>query len=418
MKRAIVAMGGGPTRVINHTLFGIVDEAGKHGVEVLAAHHGITGLLKEDFIELTPGTPPISTHRNLPGAMIGSTRQKPRPEDCHRVFEIFKRLDAKYLFYIGGNDTAEAASIINREADAVGYELRCFHVPKTIDNDLVENDHTPGYGSAARYVANAVIGDDLDVASLPGIKIDVIMGRSAGWLAAAAALGRRSEEDGPHLVYFPERAKSISDFVNDVLAVYEKYGRAVVAVSEGLCGPDQVALLSSEFIRNELSQEPYAPIMGVLDALARAEDATGGAKKDHFGHTELSGTGTLADTLSLAIKLAAHERLAKAPRCRADTFGYPQRSYAGDISPVDAGEAELVGRTAVSFAIEKDVDGSVSLGAERSSGKYRAVPKLISLDAVAGKVRCLPEDFINDAGNNVSPAFIEFARPLTGDLAR
>jgi len=418
MKQAVVAMGGGPTRVINHTLFGIVEEAQKHGIKVLAARHGITGLLQEDFIKLTPGKPPISTHHRLPGAMIGSTRQKPKAEDCHQVFDIFKRHDVHYLFYIGGNDTAEAASIINREATAAGYELRCFHVPKTIDNDLVENDHTPGYGSAARFVAHALIGDDLDVASLPGIKIDIIMGRNAGWLAAAAALGRRSEEDGPHIIYFPERAKSLDDFVTETLSVYEEYGRAIVAVSEGLCGPDQITFLSSEFVRNELSQKPYVPIMKMLKALARVEDAAGGAKKDTFGHTQLSGTGTLADVLSLSVKVAARERMGKAPRCRADTFGYPQRSYAGDISPVDASEAELVGRSAVSFAVERDADGSVSLRAERVNGEYRAFTELISLDAVAGKVRYLPQEFINAEGNHVTPAFLEFARPLAGELAR
>ena len=418
MKRAIVAMGGGPTRVINRTLFGVVDEAARHGVEVLAAHHGIAGLLKEDFLPLTPSAPPVSTHVLLPGAMIGSTRHKPDQADCRKAFEIFKKESAHYFFYIGGNDTAEAASIINREAGSAGYELRCFHVPKTIDNDLVENDHTPGYASAARFVAHALLGDDLDVRSLPGIKFNIIMGRKAGWLTAAAALCRRSPEDGPHLMYFPERAKSLDDVLTDILSVYEEYGRCVIACSEGLSGPDQVSFLSSEFVRNELSREPYAPVMDMLKGLAAVEEATGGARKDTFGHTQLSGTGTLADVLSSCVKIAMYKRYGKVVRCRADTYGYLQRSYAGDVSPVDAEEAEIVGRKAVEYAVARDTDGSVAIRADRSGGKYRASFDLVSLDAVAGKERHMPEDFLNGEGNGVTQAFIDYAKPLVGELMR
>jgi len=418
MRRAVVAMGGGPTRVINRTLFGLVDEAAKQNVEVLAARHGITGLLSEDFVELTPSTPPVSTHRDWPGAMVGSTRHKPTQDDCHRAFEIFKRRDVHYFFYIGGNDTAEATSIINREAKAAGYELRCFHVPKTIDNDLVENDHTPGYGSAARFVAHGLLGDDLDVRSLPGIKINIIMGRKAGWLTAAAALCRRSEEDGPHLQYFPERAKSLDDIITDILAVYEKHGRCVVAMSEGVSGPDQADFLSSEFVRQELSREPYAPLAAVLERLERVEDAAGGAKKDAFGHPQLSGTGTLADVVGSAVRIAAYKRYGKKVRCRADTYGYLQRSFAGEVSPVDAGEAEQVGRRAVAFAVERDVDGSVTIRADRSGGRYSVSYRLISLDAVAGRERVVPAEFLNEDGNGVTRAFHDYARPLVGPLLR
>ena len=418
MKRAIVATGGGPTRVINRTLFGVVDEANRHGIEVLAARYGILGVLKEDFLKLTADTPPVSTHSLLPGAMMGSTRHKPNAADCETAFEVFRKLEAGYFFYIGGNDTSEATAIINRDASAAGYELRCFHVPKTIDNDLVENDHTPGYGSAARFVAHALLGDDLDVGSLPGIKINVIMGRKAGWLTAAAALCRRSEEDGPHLLYFPERPKSLNEVLTDILRAYERHGRAVVAVSEGLNGPDKADFLGSPSVRLELSQEPYAPILRMLESLAGVADASGDAKRDAFGHIQLSGTGTLADVLAATVKIAAFKKFGKAVRCRADTFGYVQRSYAGDVSPVDASEAEMVGRKAVAFAAEKDVDGSLALRADRAGGNYRASVELISLEAVAGKVRTLPDDFINEAGNGVTPTFIEYARPLVGDLLR
>ena len=418
MKRAIVAMGGGPTRVINRSLFGVVDEAARHGIEVLGALHGIQGVLKEDFHPLSPGEPPLSTHRDLPGAAIFSTRHKPTAEDCAKAFEIFKKHQASYFFYIGGNDTAEATSIVSRAAQSAGHELRCFHVPKTIDNDLVENDHSPGYGSAARFVAHALLGDDLDVRSLPGIKIDIIMGRKAGWLAASAALCKRSEEDGPHLIYFPERPKSLAQIVAEVLAVYRKHGRAVVAVSEGLRGPDGAEFIASKSIRAELSQEPYAPIMAMLNALGPIEEACGGAKKDAFGHVQLSGTGTMADVLAAAVKIGAFKAFGKAARCRADTFGYLQRCHASEPSPVDAKEAEMVGRKAVGYAVKKNVSGSVALRAERAGGKYRARTELIPLEAVAGKERHLPDEFINAEGNGVTPAFVEYAMPLVGKLLR
>jgi 6-phosphofructokinase 1 len=418
VKRAIVAMGGGPTRVINRSLFGVVDEAAKHGIEVLGALHGIQGVLKEDFRPLSPSQPPLSTHRNLPGAAIFSTRYKPTAEDCAKAFEIFKKREASYFFYIGGNDTAEATSIVSRAAQSSGHELRCVHVPKTIDNDLVENDHSPGYGSAARFVAHALLGDDLDVQSLPGIKIDIIMGRKAGWLAASAALCKRSDEDGPHLVYFPERPKSLAQIVADVLAVYRKYGRAVVAVSEGLHGPDGAEFIASKAIRAELSQAPYAPIMTMLNALGPIEEACGGAKKDSFGHVQLSGTGTMADVLAAAVKIGGFKAFGKAARCRADTFGYLQRCHASEPSPVDAKEAEMVGRKAVGYAVKKGVSGSVALRAERADGKYRARTKLIPLEAVAGKERRLPDEFINAEGTGVTPAFVQYATPLVGELLR
>jgi 6-phosphofructokinase 1 len=418
MKSAVVAMGGGPTRVINRSLFGVVDEASKHGIEVLAARHGIMGVLNEKFEPISAGKPPLSDHKALPGAVIGSTRHKPTTDDCAKAFQIFKKLDIHYFFYIGGNDTAQVTSIINREAKTAGYELRCFHVPKTIDNDLVDNDHCPGYGSAARFVAHALVGDDLDVKSLPGVKIDIIMGRKAGWLTAATALCRCSEEDGPHLQYFPERAKSLDDIITEILATYDKYGKCIVAMSEGVHGPDNAEFVLSDYVRNELSREPYSAIMGLLDGYLAIENASGGLKKDAFGHVQLSGTGTLADVMSAAVKIGSYKAYGKAVRCRADTFGYLQRSYAGDISPVDAEEAEMVGRCAVAYAVEKDTDGSVSLRADRSGGKYRAFTELISLEAVAGLERYLPEEFINADGNGVTPAFLDYARPLVGELVR
>jgi 6-phosphofructokinase 1 len=411
-----------------------VDEAAKHRIKVLGALHGIQGVLKEEFRPLSSGQPPLSTHRDLPGAAIFSTRHRPSAEDCARAFEIFKKHGASYFFYIGGNDTAEATLIVSRAAESAGHDLRCIHVPKTIDNDLVENDHSPGYGSAARFVAHALLGDDLDVLSLPGIKIDIIMGRKAGWLAAAAALCKRSEEDGPHLIYFPERPRSLAQIVAEALGVYRRHGRAVVAVSEGLQGPDGAEFIASKAVRAEIAREPYAPILAMLNAFGPIEEACGGAKKDSFGHVQLSGTGTLADVLAAAVKIGAFKAFGKAARCRADTFGYLQRCHASEASPTDAKEAEMVGRKAVVYAVKRNANGSVALRAERAGGlfghaqgrreqrrmggKYRARTELIPLEAVAGKERLLPDEFIDAEGNGVTPAFIEYAKPLVGKLLR
>ena len=153
-----------------------------------------------------------------PAAALGSCRHKPTKEDCERVFEVFRQHDVRYFFYIGGNDSAETADLVNKIARERNYELRIFHVPKTIDNDLRVTDHCPGYGSAARYVAQCFMGNDLDNRALPGVKIDIVMGRHAGWLTAAAALGRSEAGDGPHLIYVPERPVSLEKMASDVKA--------------------------------------------------------------------------------------------------------------------------------------------------------------------------------------------------------
>ncbi|MCH5372610.1 MAG: diphosphate--fructose-6-phosphate 1-phosphotransferase, partial [Planctomycetes bacterium] len=204
---AVIGQSGGPTHVINQSLVGCVTELRKHPQvhRVLGARHGVRGIVSEQFVDLT-GTPMEKLDRIAvtPSAALGSTRDKPDREYCHRIFEAFRRNDVRYFFYIGGNDSSDTCRIVNQEAKDARYELHVFHIPKTIDNDLVCNDHTPGYGSAARFVACAFIGDNLDNRALQGIKINVVMGRHAGWLTAASTLGRQSESDGPHLVYVPE----------------------------------------------------------------------------------------------------------------------------------------------------------------------------------------------------------------------
>jgi 6-phosphofructokinase 1 len=309
-------------------------------------------------------------------------RKKPTREECLAMFETFRRRDIRYLFYIGGNDSAETANIVLECARNENYPIRVVHVPKTIDNDLRVTDHCPGYGSAAKFVAQAFLGDNLDNRSLPGIKINVVMGRNAGFLTAASVLGRQFKDDGPHLVYVPEVNFDESAFVKDVLAVYEKLGRCIVAVSEG-----------------------------VHDAAGTtvAEKLAARQERDAHGNVQLSGSGALGDHLAGLIKSA----LPKA-RVRADTFGYLQRSFAGCFSQTDAEEARLVGRDAVRYAL-KENEGTVVL--KRAPGpRYKCITALAPLEDVAKVTRGLERRYINKAGNNITPAFLEYAAPLAGPL--
>lgn len=257
-------------------------------------------MLKEKFVHVTPSTP-VSTYKDWPGAMMGSTRQA---DPGQKAFSIFKRLGAHYFFYIGGNDTAEGHSIIN-QGKGLEYELRCFHVPKTIDNDLVENDHSPGYGSAA--VRGARPAGRRPRRPLAARHQDQHHHGPQGRMAhrgRCAAHGRRTV----HLLYFPERAKSLDDLVSDILRVYEKYGRCVAAVSKGISGPDQRDFIPP--VRPQGTLAPYAPIIRMLNTLSKIQE-DGGAKKDAFGHARLSGTGTLADVIASAVKIACFHRTGK-----------------------------------------------------------------------------------------------------------
>jgi 6-phosphofructokinase 1 len=344
-------------------------------------------MVKDEFINLKKLSPAmIKDLIASPSSALGSSRDKPNEAYCARIFEVFKKRDIRYFFYIGGNDSASTAHIINTMAAQSDYDLRAFHIPKTIDNDLLVTDHCPGYGTAAKFEACALIGDDLDNRSLPGIKIDVIMGRHAGFLTAATILGKRRDDDGPHLLYFPERPFSIDKFLSDVEGVYKKLGRCVVAVSEGICDAD-------------------GKTFG--EKLAKGEVET-----DEHKNIQLSGTGALADFLAGKVK----DRI-NIKRVRADTFGYLQRSFAGLQSSVDVKEARQCGRMAVKFAM-KETSGSVAIERVGSGKKYAVEYLRTELSNVAEKTKKMPDEFINAEGNGVTDAFVEYAMPLTGGLPK
>ena len=383
----LIAQSGGPTVVINQSLVGAVLEAKKHKEikQIFGSLHGLKGILEENLCDLGKETTAnLELVAGTPSSALGSVRKKPTPEDCVKVFQVLQKYNIRYFFYIGGNDSAETTHIINEEAQKGGYVMKCFHICKTIDNDLRENDHTPGFGSAAKFVAQAFMGDNLDNRALPGVKINVIMGRHAGFLTAAAALARVYPDDGPHLIYLPERPFTLEQFVADVQAVYAKYKRCLIAVSEGI-SDEQGTAIAAKFIK----------------------------EVDSHGNVQLSGSGALGDLLAKEIK-----EKAQISRVRADTFGYLQRSFAGVVSVNDAKEARLAGASAVKFATGgKFANGSTAI--KRKPGKKYAVTiERTELKNVAKETRHMPDAFINKAGNDVTPAFIAYAKPIVGELPK
>jgi len=259
--------------------------------------------------------------------------------------------------------------------------MRCIHIPKTVDNDLVVNDHTPGFGSAARYVAQAFMGYNLDNRALPGVFIGVVMGRNAGFLTAAATLGRKYEDDGPHHIYVPERPFSEEQFLRDVKTTMDRHGRCLISVSEGVVDKDG------------------KPFMTKL---------TGSKEADAHGNLQLSGTGALGDLLADLIKAKT-----KIKRIRADTLGYLQRSFLGCISRSDSEEARAVGQKAVQFAAIHGKDGSVAI---KRVGDYAVNYDLVPLESVAAKTRHMDDAFINAEGNDVTAEFFRYGLPLIGEL--
>ncbi|NMA49730.1 MAG: 6-phosphofructokinase, partial [Tissierellia bacterium] len=371
-----------PTAVINQSLVGVVLESRKFPQveKIYGALHGVSGIINEEFLDLTQETTGnLEKVASTPSSALYSTRDKPDDDYCNKIFKVLEAHDIRFFFYIGGNDSADTVRIVNEKACESGYELRAIHIPKTIDNDLLVNDHCPGYGSAARFVASAFIGINLDVKSLEGVYIGVVMGRNAGFLAAASAMAQKYPDDGPHLIYLPERPFIIKNFLNDVDKVYKKYGRCIIAVSEGIC------------------DEEGTPMITHL---------TADVERDSHGNIQLSGTGALGDLLVNKIK----ENLG-IKRVRSDTFGYLQRSFIGVVSDVDQQEAREVGEKAAHYALWNNVDGSVTI---HRTGIYSVDYKLTPLEDVAKYTQSMPDKFINEEGNHVTEAFKYYLLPLLG----
>ncbi|MBA3683938.1 MAG: 6-phosphofructokinase [Planctomycetes bacterium] len=387
----IIGQSGGPTAVINQSLIGVVKACQARPdvfTRVLGAIHGIKGILDGNFCDFAgEDAATLEVVAGTPSAALKSVRHKATPEDCQKVFARFKELNVRFFFYIGGNDTAETTNIINEMAHREGYDLHCFHCPKTIDNDLRVTDHCPGFGSAAKFVTQAFMGDNLDNRSLSGIKINIVMGRNAGWLTAASCLARAFPDDGPHYIYCPEADFTLDGFCRDIESTYRRLGRCVVAVSEGIHGPGGKAIID----------------LGEVDS---------------HGNKQLSGSGALGDHLAEVVK----QHLAKAMpekkhRVRADTFGYLQRCFPGVVSESDAREARQAGEAAVAAVLRGEKSGSIAF--KRQDDPYRIECFVTPLPTVAKDTKPMPRELLNGAGNDVvAEKIVPYLTPLVGTLPK
>ena len=378
-----VGQSGGPTAVINATLVGVLHEAGKHAAieNIYGLRHGVEGLLKEDLMDLGGVSEELLERiKHTPAAALGSCRRKLRPDDYTRILEVFRAHNIRYFLYNGGNDSMDTCQRIADLAEREGYEIRVIGVPKTIDNDLMYTDHSPGYGSAARYCAMSVRDMGRDVEAMAGydrVALYESMGRHAGWLTAASCLGKVDEIDPPHLVYLPEVPFSEERFLDDVSRCFVKFGFATVAVAEML-------------------KTAEGEIVGLSEATVNS---------DSFGHIIVAGS---ANYLARRVR----ERLGI--KARANRPGTLQRSSMVAASTVDREEAYMVGRAAVQEAIGGA--GGVMITLERTSNDpYQSTTGTAPLAAVANAENCVPRAFINKDGNMPSEAFRDYALPLIGD---
>lgn len=377
----VVGQSGGPTSVINSSLVGVIDEARRSGAyaSIIGAAFGVEGLLQDELIDLTAESPAsLAMIRETPSAALGSNRYKLKPEDPEAVLDKLIALDARAFVYIGGNDSADTTMQVARLAADIGHELYVIGVPKTVDNDLVETDHCPGFGSAARYVSTAIRETGFDsesIASYP-VKVIEIMGRHAGWLAAAGALAREDEGEAPHLVYVPERPIEFSRLVSDVRSIVKANGFCVISLAEGAKGPD------GQFL---------------TDSAASQIDA--------FGHRQMAGTGDI---------LASLIERETGIRARCDRPGTLQRSGSSLASSTDRQEAFEVGATAVRAALNGETGQMVTI-VRQSSRPYICTTGLSPVEKIANREKKLPSEYMNAEGNYPTEAFFEYARPLIGE---
>lgn len=377
----LVAQSGGPTTVINASLAGVVTEALNHDCieEIYGGLNGIEGILNEEFIDLAAESQQtIRGLRHTPASALGTCRFKMKKEaDFERVLKVFEAHNIRYFFYIGGNDSQDTADKISKMADKRNYELRVIGIPKTIDNDLVSTDHTPGYGSVVKHICTVIREMCLDHGAMGNhdlVSILEVMGRSAGWIAAGATLAKRrgEPEDPPHIILLPEVAFSPDKFLADIQNVLRKHPYCLIVVGEGLVDEDGNYVSTTTTVT------------------------------DAFGHSQLGG---IADYLMGIVQ----ENLAV--KVRSAKLGIPQRAAATHASQTDNDEAFLCGQTAVRAAIEGQTDKMVAL-IRGDSDTYTAETMLVPLSDVANGVKSLPHAWINEDGISLNYQFVKYATPL------
>jgi len=382
---AMVAQSGGPTAVINSSACGVIQEAMKSGRigQVIGATNGILGVLKEDLFDMSAEEPEtIEAMKRTPAAAMGSCRYKLKSleeskADFERVLDVFKAHEIRYFFYAGGNDSMDTADKVNKLAADAGYELTCMGIPKTVDNDLAYTDHCPGYPSVAKYVATCAMEAGRDTEALyttDTCTILEVMGRNAGWIAAATGLAARSPEDAPHLVYMPEAPFSFNKFVGDVQEVLKRLGRVFIVAGEGL--------------KDEKGNYVTAD--------------SGVFSKDSFGHVQLGGVAEmLKAVIEKEVKIKA----------RFNKLGTNQRSAMHFASLTDVNEAYMCGQMAVKYALD-GVNGKMVTLVREKGPKYKCTTGLAELSDVANGEKKVPREFINDAGNHITDAMRDYVRPL------
>jgi 6-phosphofructokinase len=378
----VIGQSGGATAVINASLVGAVEAAlaDQRVGAIYGMLHGIEGLLEEELIDLRQ-QPADMWQRLLhtPSAALGSCRYKLHDHDLERTIEIMKRYNIRYMLYIGGNDSADTAHRLAKAARQVGYDLSIISIPKTIDNDLPFTDHCPGYGSAARFIAQATQDSALNTISIPWhypVKIIETMGRDAGWLTASSALGKRDESDPPHILLIPEQPFIADRFLAQVEEVYKKLGYVIV--------------VAAETIRDDQGQT-----LG----------SVGQVGVDAFQHPLLSGAAQyLVDLVKRELKL----------RARFDKPGDLQRMSSAHISVTDRNEAYLVGKMGVCALLDGETDKMVTL-VRHDEPIYHCSTGLAELDKVANIQRLLPDEYLNQNKTMVIPAFYHYALPLIGE---
>jgi 6-phosphofructokinase 1 len=380
MPTAVIAQGGGPTPVINASLAGAVNEARQHVAfdHFLGAEHGLKGVLSDRFFDLLSiGLGTWGGIRKAPAAALGSSRDRLLKQDLDRLLEVFRRRDVRYFFYIGGNGSMGTALEIEACARASGYELYVIGIPKTVDNDLYGTDHTPGYGSAGRFYAHAVRDMGMDHRALPSpILICEVIGRNVGWLVGATAFARYYEDDAPHLIYCPEKRLPRHKLLADIESAYRRWGRAFVCICEGQL------------------DEKGNPFDADVD------------RPDNPQHRLASNLGhSVSRFVARELKL----------RTRSERPSLLARSCSTLVSEIDREEAELVGRAAV-LAVLSGVSGQMVALQRESNHDYRCQTVLVPLANVAGRERRMPENFCAESGNDVTQEYLEYARPLVGEI--
>lgn len=376
----LVAQSGGPTPVINASLYGITAAAVASGQvgRVLGAAHGVEGLLSDRLYDLTGQLPALAALKRCPGAALGGSRYPLSAAEVEPLLAALRRHEVRYLLYIGGNGSARTTLALHEAARQAGYDLVAIHVPKTIDNDLEGTDHTPGYGSAARFTATVAQNIDVDMRAMctfDQVKILEAMGRNAGWVAAAAALARHAPDDGPHLIYVPEHPVDLATIAAQVRAAHREYGRVLMVVGEALRDPAGGLLLDRDACSDQHLRSGHPG--GISHYLARV----------------------LARETGLKV--------------RYDAPGTLFRSHMALVSPVDLAEAELAGRIAVRLALAGHSGHMVALDRIGGPG-YGCAAVPVALAGRAGRERPLPAAFWDPERGAPTPAFRTWVAPLLG----